>query len=85
MFLLIHQNTVLLDIIVAHGLIAYETLKVMQSQNVPNANPNALDWGKIIKSDTLYSKPISVMHEIYDNTKLAEWLMTILKKMRKEQ
>lgn len=70
---------------IAHGLIAYETLKVMQGLSVPNADPNDLNWDLIIKSDKLYTQPISLMHEIYDNTKLAEWLMGILKKNRKAQ
>lgn len=68
---------------IAHGLIAYETLKKMNEAGVEDANPNQLDWNKIIASDKLYTKPITMMHEIYDNTKLAEWLMERLKKVGK--
>ncbi|HEX7868898.1 MAG TPA: hypothetical protein VF455_02180 [Chryseobacterium sp.] len=70
---------------IAHGLIAYETLKIMKDLNVPDADPDKLNWKKIIELDTLYTKPISLMHEIYDNKKLAEWLMDILKKIRKHK
>ena len=65
---------------IAHGLIAYETLKVMRDAGVQNIDPEALNWDQIIESDTLYQKPISIMHEIYDNTKLSEWLLGILKR-----
>ncbi len=68
---------------IAHGLIAYETLKEMKKSGIQDANANTLDWDKIIKSDSLYQKPISMMHEIYDNTNLAEWLLGILKRVRK--
>ncbi|HLL94009.1 MAG TPA: hypothetical protein VK404_03450 [Spirosoma sp.] len=69
---------------IAHGLIAYEFLKVMQRVNVPGANPNLLDWDAIFASDALYQKPIRIMQEIYQNTHLAEWVLQIVKRLHHE-
>ena len=66
---------------IAHGIIAYEILKVMQNAGVQDANPNNLDWKAIFDSDLLYKSPITVMHEIYDNSKLIELILYITKKM----
>ena len=67
---------------IAHGIIALEILKVMQEQGVIDANPNELDWDAIFYSDDLYTKPIRIMREIYDNTKLAEMVMKRIKKIK---
>lgn len=60
---------------IGHGLLALEFLKVMQAAGVPGANPANLDWTAIMASDTLFSHPIRLMPELYDNTRLAEWLV----------
>ncbi|WP_229311422.1 hypothetical protein [Larkinella rosea] len=69
---------------IAHGLIAYEFLKVMQRVNVAGANPNLLDWDAIFASDSLYRNPITIMQEIYQNTHLAEWVLRIAKRLHHE-
>lgn len=68
---------------IAHGLIAHETLKVMNGAGVSKSDPDGLDWRRIFNSDDLYQKPISIMHEIYDNERLAELVMSTVKKLRK--
>jgi hypothetical protein len=69
---------------IAHGLIAYEFLKVMQRVSVPHAHPDSLDWESIFLSDTLYQNPIRIMQEIYQNTHLAEWVLRIVKRLHHE-
>lgn len=59
---------------IGHGLIAREFLTAMNTAGVAGANPNALDWTAITASDTLFSHPIKLMSELYDNSRLAEWL-----------
>jgi hypothetical protein len=68
---------------IAHGLIAHEFLAAMQKVGVPDADPAKLDWDRIFSSDKLYNVPIKIMHEIYDNTEMAKWLLTILKRLKK--
>ncbi|WNG57558.1 hypothetical protein F0U59_24435 [Archangium gephyra] len=67
---------------IGHGLMAWEFLKVMRDAGVKvggtNINPEALDWSAIFASDSLYSSPIRVMREIYQNTRLAETLLKLL-------
>jgi hypothetical protein len=58
---------------IGQGLIAYEFLKVMQKVGV--VSQINLDWEAIFKSDQLYSDPISLMHEFYENDRLAEFLI----------
>jgi hypothetical protein len=70
---------------IAHGLIAYEFLKVMHQANVPGANPDGLDWEAIFASDRLYQEPIKIMHEVYDNTHLAEWVLRFAKGFHREE
>ena len=38
-----------------------------------------LDWNGIAASDSLYTNPISLMPELYDNTRLAELLLDLLR------
>lgn len=68
---------------IAHGLIAYETMKVMKNVGVNGVNPSSIPWKNILATDSLYQQPIKVMHEIYDNTKLAELVLSIVKRLRK--
>ena len=42
---------------IGYGLIAEEFLREMQSKDVPDANPENLDWEGIIKQDTLIQNP----------------------------
>lgn len=69
---------------IAHGLIAHEFLKVMQSVNVLGANPHALNWDAIFESDRLYQEPISIMQEVYQNSHLVEWVLRIVKRLHHE-
>lgn len=60
---------------IGHGLIAYEFLKVMAKAKVYNKDPEtAINWNEIFKSDTLYSNPIGLLGEIYDNSNFKEWI-----------
>jgi hypothetical protein len=38
-----------------------------------------LDWSGIAASDSLYSNPIALMPELYDNTRLAELLLDLMR------
>ncbi len=61
---------------IGQGLIAYEFLKVFEKAGSFNGNiDDAFDWHKIFKSDTLYSQPISLLSEIYDNIEFKKWLI----------
>jgi hypothetical protein len=62
---------------IGHGLIAVEFLKSMKKSGV---NPvRSLDWNSIVASDSLYSNPISLMPELYDNTRIAEGILDLLR------
>ena len=59
---------------IGHGIVAHEFLKTMKKAGVrdPEGNevsPDLLDWDAIIKSDTLYQKPIRLMQEIYQHNR----------------
>lgn len=58
---------------IGQGLIAYEFLKVMKQVGV--VKQIDLNWDAIFKSDQLYSDPIPLMHELYENDHLAEFLV----------
>lgn len=60
---------------IGQGLIAYEFLKVMVKAGVYNRNPQyAINWKEVFDNDTLYSKPIGILGEIYDNPDLKKWI-----------
>jgi hypothetical protein len=59
---------------IGQGLIAYEFLKVMKQVGV--TQQINLDWDAIFRSDSLYSSPIPLMHELYENDQLAELLVS---------
>lgn len=60
---------------IGQGLIAFEFLKVMAKAGVYNGNPDLeFDWHEIFKTDTLYSNPIGLLGEIYDNADFKEWI-----------
>jgi hypothetical protein len=62
---------------IGHGLIAHEFLGVMRAAGVAFARD--LDWNAIVASDTLYSNPMSIMPELYDNTRIAEIILDLLR------
>lgn len=67
---------------IGHGLIAYEFLNAMKAQGVKKADGSDLDnlhWDSIIASDSLYTNPISLMPELYDNTRIAEMVLDLLR------
>jgi hypothetical protein len=63
---------------IGHGLIAWEVLKAMKAAGV-DVNPDALDWPTIFASDSLYSQPIRLMGEIYEQAPLAEHVVKLLR------
>lgn len=68
---------------IGQGLIANEFLKVMKNEaNLPIKKE--IDWMHIYKNDSLYSKPIRIMHELYDNEKLINTLLPIIKLIKKK-
>jgi hypothetical protein len=60
-----------------HGLIAREFLEGFKRAKVPTVR--GLDWNGIAASDSLYTNPISLMPELYDNTRLAEMLLDLMR------
>jgi hypothetical protein len=63
---------------IGQGLIAYEFLKVMKS--IGAVNSTELNWKNIFQSDTLYSAPISIMQELYENQQLVELCLSVSEK-----
>jgi hypothetical protein len=65
----------------AHGIIAWEFMKVMQKAGAlaPNAK---LDWSAILASDTLRTKPIRLLHELYDHDKLVRTVLDAIQLLR---
>ena len=62
---------------IGHGLIAHEFLLAMKAAGVNVIR--GLDWETIVASDSLYSNPISLMPELYDNTRIAEMILDLLR------
>jgi hypothetical protein len=62
---------------IGHGLIAQEFLQVMERAGV--APSRGLDWNAIVASDSLYTNPIALMPELYDNSRLAELLLDLMR------
>jgi len=61
---------------IGQGLVATEFIKVMRAAGLTQLTPfTDPEWTQIFKSDTLYSRPISLMGEIYEHTDLAEFLV----------
>lgn len=61
---------------IAHGLIAYEFLKVMQEAGVQPEQD--LQWQRIFESDDLYQHPIAIMQELYRKDELATHLLRFI-------
>lgn len=51
---------------IGYGLIAEEFLRVMESADVPDANPEQLNWQRIIKQDTLIQSPPVLWDDIIE-------------------
>jgi len=66
---------------IGQGLIAYEFLKVMKDAGV-SVDPKDLNWQQIFNDDELYSKPIPIMQELYENEKLAEFCLDVIGRRR---
>jgi hypothetical protein len=62
---------------IGHGIIAYEFLKVMKRAGMV-ANTD-LDWPTIFANDTLYTQPITVMHELYGYDDLAQHVIKLIR------
>ena len=67
---------------IGHGLLAHEFLKVMGEAGVDH---NQLDWRTIFENDRLYSKPVTIMQEIYEHTWLAEKVLSLLRTFRRSR
>jgi hypothetical protein len=67
---------------IGQGLIAHEFLKVMQKVGVAGCDPDNLNWKQIFANDTLYNSPIPIMGELYDNKKLAEFVIDRIARQR---
>jgi hypothetical protein len=61
---------------IGQGLIAHEFITVMSKSGVNFTNNP--DWSAIVASDSLYTNPIPLMEELYDNTRLAELVLGLL-------
>ncbi|WP_375750030.1 hypothetical protein [Vibrio sp. HN007] len=66
---------------IGQGLIAWEFLKAIQKVR-PTLSGCKLDWEEIIASDTLRSKPITLMHELYQHDKFIEVFAKIANMIR---
>jgi hypothetical protein len=67
---------------IGHGLLAHEFLKVMGEAGVDHTQ---LDWRTIFENDKLYSKPVTIMQEIYEHTWLAEKVLSLLRTFRRSR
>jgi hypothetical protein len=71
---------------IGHGIIAYEFLKVMQEAGVVNNHGNVidseLDWAKIFADDLLYTKPITLMQELYGKEELAKHIIKLIQLLK---
>lgn len=64
---------------IGQGIIAFEFLKTMKLAGSYTGDPEKdLNWDQIFKSDDLYSKPMAILSELYDNTELIKWFMKII-------
>ncbi|WP_162913153.1 hypothetical protein [Rhodospirillaceae bacterium SYSU D60014] len=61
---------------IGQGLLAVEFIKKLEESGV--TVPASLGWDAIFASDSLYSRPISLMPELYENTKVAELILDLL-------
>ena len=69
--------------VLGQGLIAYEFLSTMKEQGVKDSNGKAvssdrLQWSEIYKRDTLLTKPIDVMEEIYEHEDIVSFVAQVI-------
>jgi hypothetical protein len=62
---------------IAHGLLAYEFLKVMRRAGV--VGDTELRWDEIFANDLLYTRPITIMQELYRKDELAKHLVGLIR------
>ena len=62
---------------IGQGIIAHVFIEAMKAAGV--AVPHSLDWDAIIASDTLRAQPIRLMHELYDNSRLAHLVLSCIR------
>jgi hypothetical protein len=68
---------------IGQAIIAYEFLKVMKQAGSYSGNPATdIDWQGIFDADRLYSEPIGLLSEIYDDANLAKWIMDTIDKIK---
>jgi hypothetical protein len=66
---------------IGQALIAYEFLKVMKIAGIYKDDvEKAIDWKSVFKSDSMFSNPIGLISEVYDNIDLKKWVVKILMK-----
>ncbi len=58
---------------IGQGIIAHEFLKVMASVGV--VADAELNWGEVFASDSLYTDPIALMHELYEHDMIADLMI----------
>jgi hypothetical protein len=70
---------------IGHGLLAYEFLKVMNTAGVTDDKGKVVDgeftddeWNIIFGNDTLYTKPITLMQELYSKGDLAKHIVKFI-------
>ncbi|MEM9114342.1 MAG: hypothetical protein AAGD10_12350 [Myxococcota bacterium] len=73
----VHPSTI------GHGLIAREFLQEMKDAGVTRADghvvdPEGLEWDRILQQDSLYSRPVSIMQELYENETLVDLVTRIM-------
>jgi hypothetical protein len=39
---------------------------------------NTIDWAAVFKTDSLYTNPLKITSEIYDNISLKKWLFEVI-------
>lgn len=65
---------------IGHGIIASEFLEVMREAQV--VNDTQLDWKKIFADDLLYTKPITLMQELYGKEELAKHIIKLIQLLK---
>ena len=64
---------------IGHGLMAHEFLKRMKDARGNKIKVTEPDWDRVFASDKLWTRPISLMQEVYQHDKLAEMIMRFCK------
>lgn len=68
---------------IGQGILAYEFLKTMKRAGSYVGDPEKdLNWEQIFKSDDLYTKPMGILSEIYDNTELIKWILNTVQRIK---